>query len=108
MTLHSHLRVKILRFVDDGFPGFVEVAFTEADGALRVIRDKYTMFTSQILSSESAYPQTGSFACTIVERWTDVDGKERTCIDLTPVEACGRDTRFVVFADALPSGYELR
>jgi hypothetical protein len=49
--------VKIIRYVDDGFPGWVEAEFLDGDNHRHVVIDKVPILTSEVLDSTSAYPR---------------------------------------------------
>jgi hypothetical protein len=72
----AELRVSIVRFVDPHQPGFVEVEFEDADGRIRRILDKVSIFTEKVLDAESQYPQAGSLRCAIQRRWRGNGGRD--------------------------------
>jgi hypothetical protein len=72
----SELRIDIVRFVDDRFPGFVECLFTDADGKDHVLIDKALMFTEKDLWIDSQYPESGHLRCQILSRSKNVAGEE--------------------------------
>lgn len=63
--------VQIVRFVDDGFPGFVECEFTDANGRVHRIIEKAPVVGAQTLRVDAAFPQFGKIACEIGENARD-------------------------------------
>ena len=61
------LRVDIVSFVDESFPGFVRCAFLDADGKRHTFIEKVPVVTTQDLWTDSIYPQQGSVPCEKVE-----------------------------------------
>lgn len=104
--MKPHLRVQIARFVDDRFPGWVEAEFSDAEGVVRTIRDKYSIFTDKLLDSSSSYPQLGAVACVILVRWNRSDGVALARVETPGVEATTGESQFIVTADQIitPSG----
>jgi hypothetical protein len=90
------LSVQIVRFVDDGFPGWVECLFTDAAGRAHTLIDKYPMFTAQMLDADSQYPQTGEVECEILRRSQDARGGELVCIRMLGIESTEGLSEFVV------------
>jgi hypothetical protein len=72
----SNLAVRIVRFVDDGFPGWVACEFDDIEGRRHTIIDKVPIFTSDDLGSDSAYPVSGSMPCEVLAPWRDQSGRE--------------------------------
>jgi hypothetical protein len=70
------LRVQIVRFVDDGFPGFVECEFTDAEGHGHRLIDKVPIFTTEPLDASSKYPRPGTIRCKPLRVWRDPSGRE--------------------------------
>lgn len=95
------LAVRITRYVDDGFPGWVESEFLDADGHLHRIVDKIPIFTTEMLDSQSSYPSTGDIPCLILEEWRDSQGREVARITTHGIESTERLCRFVVFRNQL-------
>lgn len=61
------LRVEIVAFVDESFPGFVRCAFADANGNRHTFIEKIPVVTTQDLWSDSIYPQLGTVPCEKVE-----------------------------------------
>jgi hypothetical protein len=78
------LIVRIIRYVDDGFPGWVECEFADVDGRNHTIVDKVPAFTTDVLDSTSSYPRTGRMACKVVEERQDDQGREVVHITTDP------------------------
>jgi hypothetical protein len=100
----QNLAVRIARFVDDNFPGWVECEFVDAEGHQHTIIDKVPTFTTAPLDSNSKYPQGGHIYCTVLTRWTDDYGKDLVRVTTAhpfPVESTAGLTEFVVPAGEL-------
>jgi len=61
------LRVEIVGFVDESFPGFVRCAFADVNGDRHTFIEKIPVVTTQDLWSDSIYPQLGTVPCEKVE-----------------------------------------
>jgi len=61
------LRVDIVGFVDESFPGFVRCAFADANGNRHAFIEKIPVVTAQNLWRDSIYPQQGTVSCDKVE-----------------------------------------
>jgi hypothetical protein len=68
--------VQIVRCVDDSYPGWVDCKFVDAAGRLHTLRDKIPIFATDDLDTDSPYPQPGTAACSVLERWIDEQGRE--------------------------------
>ena len=92
------LRVQIVRFVDEEpQPGIVESQFSDAQGELHSIIDKVPLFTSDVLWSDSEYPQPGSMECRVIERISDSSGNlARISIEPYHFELTNESSEFVV------------
>ena len=78
------LSVRIARFVDDGFPGWVECDFADAEAHHHAIVDKVPAFTSDVLDATGSYPREGTMACRVLEEWRDDQGRELVRITTRP------------------------
>lgn len=84
------LTYEIVRWVaDDPQPGVVEARFTDAAGKTWVLIDKDVIFTSELISSRSAYPQPGGIRCEVLDRWRDPAG--RTIVRIWTIDTPGTD-----------------
>ena len=74
--MEASLAVKIVRYVDDHFPGWVESEFVDADGRCHTIRDKVLGLTADYasLGPDSDYPQPGQVRCEILYKSLGADG----------------------------------
>lgn len=98
------VRVSIIRFVDDSYPGFVECRLFDAAGHEWIFREKVPVVTLVDLNERSCFPQPGMIACRISEKRMAGDGREIVRIDTEfpwHVESTTGQTRFEVFADQL-------
>jgi hypothetical protein len=92
-----NLRVQIVRFVDEAFPGWVESQFRDAQGEVHSIIDKVPMFTSAVLWSDSNYPQPGSIECRVLERiQAPIGNLARISIELYRVELTNERSELVI------------
>jgi hypothetical protein len=92
----QNLAVRIVRFVDDSFPGWVECQFTDAAGHVHTIVDKYPTFTADMLDAHSQYPRPGQIECQIVSRSLDDRGVELVRIRMPGIEYTEGLSEFVV------------
>jgi hypothetical protein len=96
-----NLAVQIVRYVDDGFPGWVEACFLDAHDHSHVVIDKVPIFTAEMLDSMSAYPRTGDIPCLISEQWRDSEGRELVRITTPGIESNERLSSFLVLRGQL-------
>jgi len=68
--------VQIVRFVDNGFPGWVECEVIDAEGRRHTLRDKVPIFTAELLDADSKYPTMGAVPCEVLGRYQDEKGRE--------------------------------
>jgi len=102
----QNLPVQISRFVDDGFPGWVECEFVDAEGIRQTIIDKVPIFTNAMLDATSQYPQTGIIQCSVLKQWKDERGQELARIRIAQthfVDTPDELAEFVVFSSQLTS-----
>jgi hypothetical protein len=98
------LAVQIVRFVDDGQPGWVECEFVDAVGVRHTLRDKVPIFSAEWLDADSAYPRPGSAGCEVLARWSDEHGRALARITTArprDIESRDGSSEFVVFARQL-------
>jgi hypothetical protein len=91
--------VRITRFVDDHFPGFVECELVEASGLSHIFVEKVPVVTTEQLRPSSCYPCAGGIACRVLAQWEDADGIAFSRIDTSKpwgVESSAGVTEFVV------------
>jgi hypothetical protein len=101
----QNLAVRIVRFVDDSFPGWVECQFADAAGRVHTIVDKYPTFTPEMLDSQSQYPRSGEVQCEILNRSQDARGEELVQIRMPGIESTEGLSEFVVLStQLLPPG----
>jgi hypothetical protein len=75
------LKVKISRYVDPAFPGWVECSFVDAIGHEHLFVEKVPAVTEAGLDETSHFPQPGFVGCVVIGRTTRADGRERVLID---------------------------
>lgn len=96
------IQVKIVRFTDDWFPGFVECSFVDALGQSQVFNEKVPVVSREDLSAESEYPREGIIACRWIESRVTDEGREVVTVDTGHpwgVESVTGQTRFEVFRE---------
>jgi hypothetical protein len=96
--------VQIVRFVNDGFPGWVACEFEDATSVRHVLIDKVPIFTTLVLDASSSFPQPGCAPCEVLARWQDTQGRELVRITIArPINMESTDglSEFVVVATQL-------
>jgi hypothetical protein len=108
----AELAVEIVRFVDDCQPGIVASEFIDAGGRRHTFIDKIPAFSADFtLDSNSNYPQRGAVRCTVLNRGSEVQGRELVSISTAEpdgVESTEELAEFVVFGtqlSAIPRGH---
>jgi hypothetical protein len=96
------LRVDIVAFADESFPGFVRCAFADADGNRHTFIEKVPVVTTQDLWSDSNYPQPGMVPCVSVEKLRDDTGRALARVSICPIDMdLPDDAQFVVLESQL-------
>ena len=70
------LRVRIVRYVEDYFPGIVECKLVDAGGRVHTFIEKGPVVSDQWPGPEDKYPMNGIIRCEVLERWHDPDGRD--------------------------------
>lgn len=102
----TYVRAEIIRWVSDGFPGFVECRFADRFGREWVVVEKAPVLGNAELRSDSRLPQPALIACEVVARHQDDAGREVADITTrTPlaIEAMDGTTSFEIYAEQLQS-----
>jgi hypothetical protein len=89
----AQVNVKVVKLIDDDFPGWVECQLIDVMGQSHVFRDKIPIFSAE-LSVDSTLPHTGIIRCRVLETNDD-----RIIIDTDMpdgVESISGQTRFSV------------
>ena len=99
----TFLRVDVVAFVDESFPGFVRCAFADADGNRFTLVEKVPVVTTQELWTDSIYPQPGTVPCVGVEKLQDDTGRALARVSICPIEMGSPDypEQFVVHESQL-------
>lgn len=101
----NYLRVLAVRWVSDDFPGWVEVAITDATGRTWSLVEKRPVIEAEgILTAEAAYPIALELECDVVARELDTAGQPTVTVALRhgiEHEECGG--RFRVTSDQVVS-----
>jgi hypothetical protein len=79
--MRTNLAVKIVRYVDDHQPGWVEVEFVDAQEHRHTFVDKVPGFTRLPLDAHSSYPQPGQVSCEVLSQSQAALG--RTLVSIT-------------------------
>lgn len=72
----ARVEATVTRWVDDAFPGWVEVELAEADGTVTTLVDKAPVVTDRHLTAETAYPLAVALDCAVVGRERDETGED--------------------------------
>ena len=75
------IKIKIIKFISDSQPGFVECIFYDALNKKHIVLDKIPVVTEKQLDVNSSYPQDGVIACEIITESRVQDGKRIVTID---------------------------
>ena len=94
------LRVDIVGFADESFPGFVHCDFTDAKGSRHTVLEKTPVVTTENLWSDSTYPQPGLLPCDRVEGLHDGVGPALAVVSINPIGP-GYPAHFVVLESQL-------
>jgi hypothetical protein len=70
------LRVQIIRYVDDHFPGFVECEILDASGRVHTFVEKGPVVSNKWPGPDDSYPMSGEIRCEILEQWHCPDGRD--------------------------------
>lgn len=76
------IKVRIIRFISNDQPGFVECSFTDAWDKEFKIEEKVPVVSSDYLDKDSKYPQDGLIACEVIRTWKDETGRQLVTIDI--------------------------
>ena len=101
-----NVAVQIVRFVDSGFPGWVECELVDAAGCRHILKDKVPIFTVEDLDADSKYPTPGFVACEVVERYRNEKGQELVRVStVTPydIESIEGVSEFIASASLVSS-----
>jgi len=70
------LKVQIVRYVDDHFPGFVECELVDASGRIHTFVEKGPVVSDKWPGPDGSYPMSGEIRCEILEQGHCQDGRE--------------------------------
>jgi hypothetical protein len=71
-----YLSVNIVRFADDGRPGWVTCEFLDAQGRCHTLVDRFPLFASEQEGVATVFPRPGIVRCEQLRRWHDSRGRE--------------------------------
>ena len=89
--------VKIIRIVDETFPGFVECTFLDAHGHDHTILEKVPVVSSEDITAHSAFPVRGHVACEVLSQRKDEAGRILLQVDTSRpygIESASGETKF--------------
>jgi hypothetical protein len=98
-----YVRIKISRYVETAFPGWVECSLIDAVGQEHLFVEKLPVVTDADLDDASSFPCAGVFACVQIRRFQR-DGRQIVSIDTQSpwgIEATTGKTQFDVWAEQL-------
>ena len=72
------IRIAIVAYLDDGFPGFVECQVTDRSGRVWSFVEKVPLVTTEDLRPDTLYPRPGEIGCEVLGNGA---GFVRICID---------------------------
>jgi hypothetical protein len=75
------VKMLITRFLDAGFPGFVELQLEDAYGKTHVFGEKIPVVTELDIWADSVYPIDAKIECEIQKRFTDDRGRSLIRVD---------------------------
>ena len=67
----SELKIKILSFSDNSFPGWVKCGFPDIHGTMHYFEEKTYVVSVNDLDENSQYPQDGYLECKIIDANSD-------------------------------------
>jgi hypothetical protein len=74
------IAVRILRFVDGSFPGWVESELVDANGRRHIFIEKVPVVTLEDSRADSECPVPGIIRCEILRKYSDENGRELVCV----------------------------
>ena len=75
--------VKIVRVIDEAFPGFVECSFADAHGHQHTVHEKAPVVSSEVITARSKFPRCGFISCEVSSRRKDEVGRVLLQVDTT-------------------------
>lgn len=93
--------VKIMRVIDEGFPGFVECVFVDAHGQEHTIVEKAPVVSTREVSASSTFPLLGTVACEVILERADETGRVLLQVDTARphgIESASGQTKFELLA----------
>ncbi len=103
------IRIKIICFISNDQPGFVECKFNDAWNKEHTIQDKVPIVNEKDLDANCDYQQDFIIACEIIKQWVDKDN--RTIFSVTTekpwtVDTIDALTEFDILAEQLTDIYQ--
>jgi hypothetical protein len=100
------LKVQIVRYVDDQFPGFVECELIDSSGRLHTFLEKGPVVSDEWPGPDDSYPMGGEIRCEILEQLHPPDGRDLLRVTTNQpdsVETKDGITEFVVLSSQVIS-----
>jgi len=94
------LRVDIVGFADESFPGLVHCDLADANGNRHKFIEKIPVVTTQDLWSDSTYPQPGLMPCDRVECLDDGEGRALARVSINSLDP-SHPAQFIVLESQL-------
>lgn len=93
------LHVRIVRFVDQAQPGWVECELVDALGGIHCFVEKVPVVSRDDLRIDSVYPCDGTIACELADTWDDATGRQLMLVDTSlpwDIESIAGESCFTV------------
>lgn len=98
------IKIKIVKYISDAQPGYVECRFKDAWQKEHVIEEKVPVITDKYLDPNSEYPQDANIACEILKNRQSKDGRTILTVSIDRpwgVQTIEGLTEFDVFQEQL-------
>lgn len=99
-----YINVRIVRWISDDVPGFVECEFADVEGRTWLFKEKVPVVSAESIDRSSSFPCPGVIACRIIGSEPGSDGRDEVEVDtMGPwgVESVEGVSRFRIFSDQL-------
>ncbi len=98
------VRVTIVQFIDDYFPGFVECVLVDSDDYSHRFIEKAPVVSIANLSPDTVFPQAGHIACLVEDDWIDERGRLLVRVSTTNpwgIASTAGETTFTILRDKI-------
>ncbi|MEV4601255.1 hypothetical protein AB0K15_28115 [Amycolatopsis sp. NPDC049253] len=79
----AKLEATVTRWVDEEFPGFVELRFADADGTVVLITEKVPVLTAENWDASTPLPMPFDLDCEVLRRERDPQGHATAVVELS-------------------------